>query len=200
MYHALVEARVPFDLVHEAFLTPETLDRYALVVLANAAALSDAQCEALRAYVGRGGGLLATFESSRYDEHGRRRPDFGLGDLFGVRDAGGVDGPMKNSYLTLEGEAGARHEVLHGLDDAPRVINGVWRVRVTPVDGARAAAPADAGAVLSRPADGRRLPAPGAHRHARALPARARPRSRRLLPLGHRSDVLGGAEPGSRRA
>ena len=52
MYHALVEARVPFDLVHEAFLTPEALDRYALVVLANAAALSDAQCEALRAYVG----------------------------------------------------------------------------------------------------------------------------------------------------
>ena len=39
MYHALVEARVPFDLVHEAFLTPEALDRYALVVLANAAAL-----------------------------------------------------------------------------------------------------------------------------------------------------------------
>ena len=70
MYHALVEARVPFDLVHEAFLTPEALDRYALVVLANAAALSDAQCEALRAYVARGGGLLATFESSRYDESG----------------------------------------------------------------------------------------------------------------------------------
>src|SRR5262245_18097704 len=42
MYHALVEARVPFDLVHEAFLTPERLDRYAVVVLANAAALSDA--------------------------------------------------------------------------------------------------------------------------------------------------------------
>ena len=49
---------------------------------------------------------LATFESSRYDESGRRRPDFGLGDVFGVRDTGGVEGPMKNSYLTLEGEAG----------------------------------------------------------------------------------------------
>ncbi len=141
MYHALVEARVPFDFVHEAFLTPATLDRYACVVLANAAALSDAQCEALRAYVQRGGGLVATFESSRYDETGRRRPDFGLGDLFGVRDAGGVDGPMKNSYLTLEGGDGARHEVLRGLEDAPRVINGVWRVRVAAVDGARATAP-----------------------------------------------------------
>ena len=132
MYHALVEARVPFDMIHEAFLTPERLDRYALVVLANAAALSDAQCAALRAYVERGGGLVATFESSRYDEHGRKRPDFGLADLFGARDAGGVEGPMKNAYLTLEGEPGARHPVLAGLDDAPRVIHGVWRVRTAP--------------------------------------------------------------------
>ena len=92
-------------MVHEAFLTPDRLDRYALVILANAAALSDAQCAALRAYVERGGGLLATFESSRYDEEGRQRPDFGLADLFGVRDAGGVEGPLKNSYLTLETDA-----------------------------------------------------------------------------------------------
>ena len=149
MYHALVEARVPFDLVHEAFLTPERLDRYAAVVLANAAALSDAQCAALREYVARGGGLVATLESSRYDEAGRKRTDFGLADLFGVRDAGGIDGPMKNSYLTLEADphTGRRHEVLAGLDDAPRVINGVWRVRVTPA----AAGPAPLTLVPSYP-------------------------------------------------
>jgi hypothetical protein len=133
MYHALVEARLPFDLIHEALLTPERLDRYAVVVLANAAALSEAQCAALRAYVARGGGLVATFESSRFDEHGRRRPDFGLGDLFGVRDTGRLEGPMKNAYLTLRGEPGARHAVLAGLEDAPRVIHGVWRVPVTPL-------------------------------------------------------------------
>jgi hypothetical protein len=133
LYHALVEARVPFDLVHETLLTPARLDRYALVVLANAAALSDAQCEALRAYVTRGGGLVATFESSRYDEHGRRRPDFGLADLFGVRDSGRTEGPMKNAYLTLREDArtGQRHEILAGLADAPRVIHGVWRIPVT---------------------------------------------------------------------
>jgi hypothetical protein len=131
MYHALVEARIPFDLIHEARLTPERLDRYAAVVLANAAALSDAQCAALGDYVRRGGGLVATFESSRYDETGRRRADFGLADLFGVRDSGRLEGPMTNAYLTLRGDPGSRHEVLAGLDDAPRVIHGVWRVPVT---------------------------------------------------------------------
>jgi hypothetical protein len=132
MYHALVESRVPFDLIHEALLTPAALDRYACVVLANAAALSDAQCGALRAYVERGGGLVATFESTRYDESGRRRTDFGLADLFGVRDSGRLEGPLKNSYLTLNNEGAARHAVLAGLEDAPRIINGVWRVPVTP--------------------------------------------------------------------
>ncbi len=134
MYHALVEARVPFDFVHEAFLTPARIDQYALIVLANAAALSDAQCASLREYVSRGGSLLATFESSLYDETGTRRRDFGLADLFGVSDGGRVDGPMRNSYLSLDADplTGRRHAVLDGLDEAPRIINGVWRLHVTP--------------------------------------------------------------------
>jgi hypothetical protein len=134
MYHALVEARVPFELVHEAFLTPETLDRFKLLILADAAALSDAQCRAIREYVGRGGSLLATFASSLYDESGRRRDDFGLADVFGVSFGGRIDGPMQNSYLNLESDPSTRrrHPVLDGLDDAARIVNGVFRLEVRP--------------------------------------------------------------------
>ena len=134
MYHALVEARVPFELVHEAFLTPDRLDRFKLLVLADAAALSDAQCAAIRAFVGRGGSLLATFGSSLYDELGRRRDNFGLADVFGVSFGGRIDGPMQNSYLQLHADPGSgkRHAILGGLDDAPRIINGVFRIDVRP--------------------------------------------------------------------
>jgi hypothetical protein len=134
MYHALVEARLPFDMVHEAFLTPERIDRYRVIVLANAAALSDAQCAALASYVERGGRIVATFETSLYDEWGGRRADFGLADLFGVSVTGDPEGPMQNSYLSLDADpdTGRRHPVLDGLDEAPRIINGVWRLRVTP--------------------------------------------------------------------
>lgn len=134
MYHALVEARVPFDLIHEARLTPEELDRFKLVILADAAVLSDAQCAAIRAYVGRGGSVLATFATSLYDEAGKRRPNFGLADVFGVDFAGRIEGPMQNSYLSLDADptTGRRHAVLDGLDDAPRIINGVFRLAVTP--------------------------------------------------------------------
>jgi Hypothetical glycosyl hydrolase 6 len=133
MYHALIEARVPFEMVHEALLTPERIDRFKLLVLADAAALSDAQCAAIRGYVARGGSLVATFASSLYDERGAQRQNFGLADVFGVTYAGGIDGPMQNSYLSLDTDtSGRRHPVLDGLDDTPRIINGVFRLRVTP--------------------------------------------------------------------
>ena len=106
MYHALVESRVPFELVHEAYLTDESLDRFKLLILADAAALSNAQCDAIRRYVARGGSLLATFASSLYDEFGEQRADFGLADVFGVSFGGRIDGPMQNAYLSLDADAG----------------------------------------------------------------------------------------------
>lgn len=133
MYHALLEARVPFEMVHEALLTGPALDRFKLLILADAAALSDAQCAAIRAYVSRGGSVVATFATSLYDERGVARREFGLADVFGVSYDGGVDGPMQNSYLSLDaGATGTPHPALDGFGDTPRIINGVFRVRVRP--------------------------------------------------------------------
>jgi hypothetical protein len=121
-------------MVHEAFLTPDRLDRFKLLVLADAAALSDEQCDAIRAFAGRGGSVLATFASSLYDATGRRREDFGLADVFGVSFDGRIEGPMQNSYLSLDADpaTGRRHPVLDGLDDASRIVNGVFRIPVRP--------------------------------------------------------------------
>ncbi|MCS7316226.1 MAG: hypothetical protein RMI94_03700, partial [Bryobacterales bacterium] len=43
-YHALVEARIPFDMVHDRLLDPERLARYRVLILPNVAALSVVQC------------------------------------------------------------------------------------------------------------------------------------------------------------
>ena len=104
MYHALIEARVPFEMVNDRLLDADHLKPFKLLILPNVATLSDAQCQQLRQFVDGGGNLLATFESSLYDETGKRRQDFGLADLFGVSFDGHVEGPMKNSYLRLAGE------------------------------------------------------------------------------------------------
>lgn len=131
LYQALVEARIPFEMAHERLLDPEHVNSYKLLVLPNVAALSNAQCDQLRTFVQRGGSLLATFETSLYDERGRRRADFGLADLFGVKYAGKVERDIKNAYMRVE--ADTRHPILKGLEDAGRIIGTVQRVEVTPV-------------------------------------------------------------------
>jgi len=133
MYHALIEARVPFEMVHDRLLDAEHVDKFKLLILPNIAALSDAQCEQLRRYVARGGSILATYETSLYDEWGERRSDFGLADLFGASFRG-LEGPVRNSYLNIEKDpaTGGFHPILAGLEDAGRIINGVLRVDAVP--------------------------------------------------------------------
>ncbi|MGO7830621.1 hypothetical protein ACC690_39080, partial [Rhizobium johnstonii] len=53
LYHALVEARLPFELLSDQVLTAENLERFKLIILANASCLSDAKKAAIRAYVDR---------------------------------------------------------------------------------------------------------------------------------------------------
>ncbi len=129
-YHALVEARIPFEMVHEKLLDAEHIDQFKVLILPNIAALSDEQCEQLRAYVARGGSLVVTHETSLYDEWGQPRDDFALADLLGVHLESAVEGPVKNSYLTLNGEPGTRHPILKGMDYGDRIINGGYRVGV----------------------------------------------------------------------
>lgn len=132
-YHALIEARLPFEMVHDRLLEEEHLRRFKALILPNIAALSDRQCEQIRTFCERGGGLVATFETSLYNESGVPRSDFGLAGLFGVRFNGREEGPMRNSYLRLEKDPGSGrpHTILRGLEDAPRIINSVHRVDVS---------------------------------------------------------------------
>jgi hypothetical protein len=131
-YHALVEARIPFEMVHDRLLDETHLAAFKTLVLPDVVALSDAQCAQLRAFVERGGGLVATHETSLRDEWGAPRTDFGLAPLFGVRYAGRSESQMHNAYLRLEHERAKGNALLAGLEDAPRIIHGVDRVEVTP--------------------------------------------------------------------
>ena len=131
-YQALVEARIPFEMAHDRLLDPAHVEQFKTLILPNIAALGDAQCEQLRAFVKNGGSLIATYETSLYDEWGVRRKDFGLADLFGVMWNGRIEGPMQNSYLRLKHEVVPHHPLFKGLEDAPRIVNGVSRLEVEP--------------------------------------------------------------------
>ncbi len=109
--------------------------------------------------------------------------------------AGKVEGPMLNSYLSLNKDpvSGQYHPLLKDLEDAVRIINGVnqvardadWR-RNVPLAGS---------SYLSRSSHGRGLPA---QRHATRQPGAIRSRSREgsccVLARRYRPDILGDAE------
>jgi hypothetical protein len=130
MYHALVEERMPFEMVNDKLLDAGHLKPFKLLILPNIAALSDAQCAQIKAFAEAGGSVVATFETSLYDEEGKPRPDFGLSELLGVSFDGEVEGPMKNSYLRLQKDAnGGFHPVLQDLEDAYKIINTIYQVK-----------------------------------------------------------------------
>ena len=84
---------------------------------------------------GKGGGLVATHETSLNDERGRRRPDFGLAGLFGASFAGNVIERQQNAYLNLEDRG---HPLLDGLANVGRIVHGVMRVEIRVPAGVRA--------------------------------------------------------------
>ncbi len=98
-FRAAAEEHLPLTLVNDWDADAGALAKYRVLVLANAAALSDAQADAVRAYVKGGGGLVATAETSLCDELGRHRRDFALADVFGISYRGRPRAPEKRADL-----------------------------------------------------------------------------------------------------
>ncbi len=140
---AMIRARIPYLPVHADHVGRDS-GSFKVLVLPNVGGLSDAQCAEVRRFVEGGGSLVATGESSLYDDEGSRRSDFALADLLGVRHLGAFHGHhhrlqaswddwVQHSYLRLTPElragvygprtgsepapSGARHPVLAGLEE-----------------------------------------------------------------------------------
>lgn len=143
LYQSLIESFIPFEMVNAELMAPENLKPFRLLILPNIAALSDKECDQIRDFVHDGGSILATFETSLYNEKGEKRPNFGLSDLFGATYDHQVTGPIKNGYLRLKPDAATHkfHPVLAGLEDAYRIINTIYRVNVQANPGAELASP-----------------------------------------------------------
>jgi hypothetical protein len=101
---ALTHDHQGFVCLYDWHLCAEELDGVDVLVLPNAACLSDDQLDVIRTFVLTGGGLVATADTSLYDERGHRRDDFGLGDLFGLRWTGHAPAGDYGELQYREGE------------------------------------------------------------------------------------------------
>ncbi len=131
-YQALIEARIPFEMVHDRLLDAAHIDRFKVLILPNIAALSEAQCAQLRDYVGRGGSLVATYETSLYDEWGVAPRRISAWRICSARlTTASVDARMQNSYLRLEGDPAASATPSCAASKTPDASSTVFRAYTT---------------------------------------------------------------------
>ncbi|MFO0803005.1 MAG: alpha-amylase family protein [Gemmataceae bacterium] len=82
-FRACVEEHLPVNLINDWNLNAEDLAKYKVLILPNAACLDERQVKAIDAFVKNGGGLVASLETSLFDEFGEPRKEFALNHLFG---------------------------------------------------------------------------------------------------------------------
>jgi len=130
-----------------------------LLILPNLGAMSDKHAEAVEKFVARGGGVVASGQTSLWDETGKRRNDFALARVFGVHAAAGQTGSERgragdHSYLRLlpdvaasvygprrpaqKDAGGKRHEVLNGFEETNIIPFGGVLQQVTAETGVMA--------------------------------------------------------------
>jgi len=123
-YEALYRCGAPFDVIAEE----NDLSRYQLLFAPTAACLDAVTAQKLRDYVADGGNLLATFDTSAFDENGRPLGALRLGDVFGVETAFDFAEMGRSSYLTL---TAPEHPLFDGITQDILPAPGV-ALKVTP--------------------------------------------------------------------
>ncbi len=91
--HLLIEEGLPFDIITaEKMLSPDFLSRFELVILPDNIYLSGTACDAIEAYVSKGGKIIMTGETSFGDEKGFMRTRMALAQTAGVQWEKSLDG------------------------------------------------------------------------------------------------------------
>ncbi len=83
-FRAAVEEHLPVTVVNDWNLNTADLAAYKVLILPNTACLDTRQLAAIEEYVRRGGGVVASLDTSLFDEYGTPRANFGLAGVFGV--------------------------------------------------------------------------------------------------------------------
>jgi hypothetical protein len=147
---SLIRSRIPYIPVHADHIDREA-SGLSLLILPALGVMTDDQIAGVRKFVRNGGSLIATGESSLFNEWGERRHDYGLSDLFGAHYMKKGQSESENTkrkkfsdtahtYLRLTPElrkntdgpsgtnepeaAGTRHPVFNGFDETDIISFG----------------------------------------------------------------------------
>lgn len=130
LYYALLQGRFLFDFVHEEDLDASNLKKYKTLILPNIALLSDKQCAQIKSFVQSGGSVMASFETSMYNERNERRSDFGLADVFGIHATGTPVTSVASGYMA---RIERKHPILDGFNNTDWIPGAQYLMPISPV-------------------------------------------------------------------
>ena len=87
-FRTAIEEHLAVNIINDWDVNAKDLAKYKVLVMPNAACLSDQQIAEVDEYVRNGGGVVATLDTSLFDELSNPRKDFGLSDVFGLHYLG----------------------------------------------------------------------------------------------------------------
>ena len=143
---ALIRARIPYLPVNADHIDRDA-EKLSLIILPDLGVMTDNQVAAIKRFVKNGRGLIATGESSLYNEWGDQLSDYALADIFGTHFNPGSEkdlrkqaGDTYHTYLRLSPEMrsnfdgpktnlkpqpdAVRHPVLKGFDETDIISYG----------------------------------------------------------------------------
>ncbi len=120
MIRMLQDAHLQYGFISDYQLTPDILNRCKVLILPNVVSIDDNHATIIRQWVNNGGKLLATFETSLYNEDGKKRNDFLLNDLFGCHFTGDIANTEMDCYQKVI----TRNSILTGFDKTELLHNG----------------------------------------------------------------------------
>ncbi|HZJ58513.1 MAG TPA: beta-galactosidase trimerization domain-containing protein, partial [Clostridia bacterium] len=128
--NVLIDNHVQYGFCPDINFTLDEVSKYKLLIIPNGAYLSDEHIEIIKQYVSMGGGLIASYETSLYDEKGVRRKDFGLRDLFGCSYTGIKKDTQVDCYQMLKGP----HTITSEFKNTSLLMNDGYTLLCTPID------------------------------------------------------------------
>lgn len=130
---AMLDARISVDVNPSTEMSEEWLGQQQVIALCGASGISRATAERLGAWVERGGGLLATYDTGLYDGRGELRKDGGaLKEILGVKmKAEALESQIDCYYRVRRG-----HEALGDYEAGALVFGDSRIIPVEATDGA----------------------------------------------------------------
>ena len=124
----LEEKHYQYGFVTDINITKEKLSQFKVLIMPDVAALSDDHASIIREWVKDGGKLIATFQTSLFDETGKMRKDFSMSDLFGVN----YNGSFVNTEMDCYQKIILRDKILAGFEKTMLLHNGGRTLMVNP--------------------------------------------------------------------